>query len=138
ARPNKLNKQPYSGDLLSRHRTTDGYRGSQASLRTSVGTCRTGITRRAERATRTRHGVTWSPGLRRPRPRAGRCPGPIVRTCRGRGRRRLTARTRPTDRRGHAEPAHPPPRPRPAVSALTTRGHRVTAWVRKVRKRTGT
>ena len=60
-----------------------------------MGTCRTGITRRAERATRTRRGVIWSPGSRSPRPRPGRCPGRTARTCRRRGFTGLAGRTRP-------------------------------------------
>ena len=41
-----------------------------------MGTCRTGITRRAERATRTRRGVIWSPGSRTPTTTAGPVPWP--------------------------------------------------------------
>ena len=79
-----------------------------------MGTCRTGITRRAERATRTRRGVIWSPGSRRPRPRPDPCPGPTARTCRGRVRRRLTARTAADVSPGtDAGPADPRPHPAP-------------------------
>ena len=53
----------------------------QASIRTSVGTCRTGITRRAGRATRTRLGANWSPGSRNPWPRPSLRPGRSARTC---------------------------------------------------------
>jgi hypothetical protein len=121
------------GPQPSRHRTAGGYRGSQASIRTSVGTCRTGITRRAERATRTRRGVIWSPGSRRPRPRPGRCPGPTARTCRGRGRSQLTARTKPADRPGHARPPGPRPHPRTAQGPRGDEDARGTGGVEGIR-----